>query len=196
MANSERLDRALAAIDAANAEDPNRIRIRGEERPKELAHAELVSEWLERLCPDASEALRLAGRAHHVRRWDMPRDDYAEGRSGYLRWRKAQQQKHARIAGEILARVGYDEATIARVSEILQKKNLGRDPDVQVFEDALCLVFLETQFRDLASRFDEDKLRDVTRKTLQRMSPEAIEHAVELPLAPQDLAVIQSAAGD
>ena len=30
----ERFERAVAAIDAANAEDPNRIVIRGEEQPK------------------------------------------------------------------------------------------------------------------------------------------------------------------
>jgi len=192
--NSERLGHALAEIDAANAEDPNRIWVRGEQRPKELAHAELVSEWLERLAPDASDALRIAGRAHHVRRWEIPRDDYPEGRSGYLRWRKAQQQQHARIAGEILVRVGYDEGVIARVAEILQKKNLGRDAEVQAFEDALCLVFLETQFHELASRLDRDKLLDITCKTLRRMSADAIRHAAKLPLDPHDLAFIERAA--
>jgi len=38
-----RMARAIAAIDAANAGDPNRLEVRGATRPKELAHAELAS---------------------------------------------------------------------------------------------------------------------------------------------------------
>ena len=37
----DRFDRAIATIDAANADDPNTIVVRGDARPKELAHAEL-----------------------------------------------------------------------------------------------------------------------------------------------------------
>lgn len=195
MSDSERLRRAIAAIDAANADDPQRIRVRGQLRPKEVAHAELVSEWVERLSPGASEALRLAARAHHVRRWEIPRDRHPRGRVGYHRWRRALQEHHARIAGEILAGEGYDAATIARVQEIVQKKALGRDPEVQVFEDALCLVFLETQFHDLADRLDEATLIDVTRKTLKRMSPSAVDAAARLPLDPCDFAHLERAMG-
>ena len=194
MADGARLQRALAAIDAANASDPQRIDVRGAVRPKELAHAELVSGWVERLRPDASEALQLAARAHHVRRWEIARERYPEGRSGYLRWRKALGAHHAKIVGEILAGEGYTEVTIARVQEIVRKWNLGRDAEVQVLEDALCLVFLETQFRDLARRLEPDKLLEVTRKTLRKMSPRAVELAAELPLDPPDRAYIESAA--
>src|SRR3972149_1174834 len=58
-----RFHRAIAAIDVANAEDPNRITVRGTSRQKEQAHAELVTEWVRRLRPGASEALLLAARA-------------------------------------------------------------------------------------------------------------------------------------
>jgi hypothetical protein len=193
LADGERLRRALVAIDAANAGDPQRISVRGDVRPKELAHAELVSEWVERLRPDASEALRLAARAHHVRRWEIPRVRYPEGRSGYLRWRMALGAHHAKVVGEILAGEGYGEPTIARVQEIVRKWNLGRDEEVQVLEDALCLVFLETQFHDLTRRLEPDKLLEVTRKTLRKMSPRAVELTAELPLDPQDRAYIERA---
>jgi hypothetical protein len=194
LADAERLRRALAAIDAANADDPHRIEVRGDVRPKELAHAELVSEWVERLRPDASEALRLAARGHHVRRWEIPRDRYPEGRSGYLRWRKALGAHHAKVVGEILAGEGYAESTVERVQAIVRKWNIDRDDEVQALEDALCLVFLETQFHDMAKRIDPDKLLDVTRKTLRKMSPRAIEFAAQLPLDPEDRACIKRAA--
>lgn len=179
----QRLARALAAIDDANRDDPNTLVVRGERRPKELAHAELVSEWVGGLRPDASEALRLAARAHHVRRWEIPRSAYPEGRAGYHRWRKAQHAHHAEVLRGILERAGYDEATIARAAALVRKQGLGRDPEVQALEDALCLVFVETQYAELALRLEPDKLLDVTRKTLRKMSPEAVRHALELPLS-------------
>lgn len=193
MGDAERLRRALAAIDAANAGDPNRLRVRGESRPKELAHAELVSEWVERLAPDSGEALRLAARAHHLRRWMIPRSEYPAGRRGYLRWRRALQVLHAREAAAILTAEGYDDATIRRVQDLVQKKGLGRDAEVQVLEDALCLVFLETQLHDLSAQLDDEKLLGVLRKTLRKMSPEAIQRTEELPLGAAGRALLQRA---
>jgi hypothetical protein len=192
---SSRLSRALAAIDAANAGDPHTIDVRGERRGKELAHAELVSEWVDALCPDASEALRLAARAHHVRRWEIPRAEFAQGRAGYHRWRRALHAHHASVLGAILAGAGYDEATIARAQAIVAKQGLGRDPEVQVLEDALCLVFLETQLRDIAARLPEEKLLDVVRKTLAKMSAAAIARAQALPLDAGSRALLERAAG-
>ncbi|HEX7094655.1 MAG TPA: DUF4202 family protein, partial [Acidimicrobiales bacterium] len=66
------LDDALAAIDRANAGDPNQI----DGRPRALVQGELASVWLSRLVPDASFALQVAVRAHHLRRWVIPRDSY------------------------------------------------------------------------------------------------------------------------
>jgi hypothetical protein len=190
MSDPDRLRRALAAIDAANADDPNTLRVRGTLRPKELAHAELASEWVEKLAPGASEALRLAARAHHVRRWAIARSDYPEGRVGYHRWRKALQAVHAETIRAILEREGFDESTVARVEALVQKKGLGRDPEVQVLEDALCLVFVETQLADLAPRLEPEKLEDVVRKTLRKMSPGAITQAAELPIAEEHRALL------
>ena len=189
-----RLARALAAIDAANAGDPHTLLVRGSLRPKELAHAELVSEWVQALRPDASEALLLAARAHHVRRWEIPRGDFPEGRAGYHRWRRALHAHHAEILGAILADAGYDATTARRARAIVTKQGLGRDPEVQVLEDALCLVFLETQLRDIAGRLPGDKLLDVTRKTLAKMSGAAIARARALPLDAESRALLERAA--
>jgi hypothetical protein len=196
VSDEERLRRALAAIDAANAGDPHTVFVRGRRRPKEQAHAELVSEWIEKLAPGASGPLRLAGRAHHLRRWAIPRGDYPDGREGYLRWRRALHDYHAEQTAEILAGCGYDAAVIQRVSDLLHKRGLARgEADAQVLEDALCLVFLETQYRELAERLSEDKLLDVTAKTLRKMSERAKVLALELPLDPRDVATIRRAAG-
>jgi len=194
--SDERLRRAIAAIDAANAGDPHTIIARGRRRPKEAAHAELVSEWIEKLAPGASEALQIAGRAHHLRRWAIPRGDYPEGREGYLRWRRALHDYHAEQTAAILGECGYDAPLIQRVSDLLHKRGLARgESEAQVLEDALCLVFVETQYREIAERLSEEKLLDVTVKTLRKMSQRAKALALELPLDARDAATIRRAAG-
>ena len=194
--DQERFGRAIAAIDAANADDPVRITVRGEERPKELAHAELVTEWVHRLEPAPSEELLLAARAHHLRRWAIPRSSHPEGRSGYLKWRKALHEQHATDVAEILQPLGYEETAIRRVQDIVRKRRLGKDAEVQVLEDALCLVFVETQLHDLGARLEPEKMVDVVRKTIVKMSPRAVELAAELDLAPEDSAFLEQALAD
>ncbi|MBI2169663.1 MAG: DUF4202 domain-containing protein [Actinobacteria bacterium] len=197
---SNRLREALARIDAANADDPNTIVARGEVRPKELAHAEMVTEWVRRLVPDPGEALLLAARAHHLRRWTSPRSSYPEGRAGYLKWRRDLHRQHADDVGRILEGCGYSGAEIARVQDLVQKKGLGKvdDPEVQALEDALCLVFIETQFREISERLeeqygDEEKMVDVVRKTLAKMSDQAKGLALEIDLDPRDQAIVARA---
>lgn len=177
-----RLEVALAAIDAANEDDPHSIEIHGEHRPKERAHAQLVTDWIHRLSPGASEPLLLAARAHHIRRWEIPRERYSKDRPGYLRWRKELQKFHASVTAEILRKVGYPETTIARVQDILRKRGLGSDPEVQTFEDALCLTFLETQLASFSGEHPSEKAQAVLAKTVRKMSPAARRHAGDLPL--------------
>lgn len=189
----ERFQRAIAAIDAANAKDPNRVNVRGEEGPKELLHAKLVSEWILRLRPSASETLQLAARAHHVERWAIERDEFPDGREGYLRWRKALQEHHAEVAARLLGKLDYEPAKIARVQSVIRKQGLRRDPEVQAFEDALCLVFLETQLSDLAGRLTAERMVDVMRKTLRLMSEAGCRHALSLELQAEERQLLERA---
>ena len=184
-AQASRLQSAIEAIDAANAGDPVTVVVGGEERPRELAHAELASEWLDRLVDAPSEELRLAVRAHHLRRWETPRSDYPAGRAGYRRWRKSAQAFHAEQAAEVLADTGYPADAIARVAELIRKAQLDTDLEAQVLEDTLCLVFLEMEFEGTAEKFgDEDKLVRVLARTLAKMSSPARALASELALTP------------
>lgn len=195
---SQRLAEAIAAIDAANADDPTIITARGRTGPKEVVHGELVTEWVQRLRPDADEALLLAARGHHLRRWTMPRASYPTGRAGYLRWRRALHQQHAHELGDILHSLGYDTATTDRVQALVRKEGLGRpggtsDPDVQALEDALCLVFLETQLAELTARLDDEKLVAVLAKTAAKMSDTGRAAIASLTLEPTASALLERA---
>ena len=190
---ADRLARAIAAIDAANAGDPETIEVRGEVRPKEQAHAEMMTEWVRRLDADASDAQLIAARAHHLRRWSIPRASYPEGRPGYLRWRTALKKQHAEEVGEILTHEGYEPDVIELVQHIVRKDGLKTDAIVQTHEDALCLVFLETQLLDLARDQGDDKTVDIIRKTVVKMSEQGIGAALALDLPAEAVALISRA---
>ncbi|WP_419848322.1 DUF4202 domain-containing protein [Candidatus Poriferisocius sp.] len=190
---SDRLRAALAAIDQANADDPHTIVVGSTVRPKEQAHAEMMTEWVQRLDPDADDAQQVAARAHHLRRWALPRTDYPEGRAGYLHWRTAQAKRHAADVVDIVTLVGYDDAFAADVSAIVAKRGLATDPRVQTHEDALCLVFLETQFDELADKLGDDHMAEVLAKTLAKMSPAARRIAQDLELSPRAAALLEAA---
>lgn len=186
-------DAAVAAIDAANAEDPNVVVVRGVEEPLALAHGRLAAGWIERLVPDADDALRLAARAHHLRRWELARTSYPAGRAGYLRWRRDQKQRHATDVAAILAAAGYDATAIERVQALIRRDHLATDPEAQAVEDAACLVFLETQLTSTADRLEHEHMLDVIRKTARKMSPAGLALVTDVPLTDAERALLAEA---
>jgi hypothetical protein len=174
--NSGRFQDAIARIDAANAQDPRGV---------ELPYAQRLSAWVERLAPHASEELRLAARAQHICRWMIPRASYPPGRIGYLKWREDLKQFHAQKAGEILRETGYEEAIVSRVQDLIRKRNFPRVPDGRILEDALCLVFLETQFAETAAKTGDEKMIGILQKTWRKMTPPAQQIALTIPMTPE-----------
>ena len=177
-----RYDRAVAAIDAANGDDPNRVTVRGDDEPLALAHGRLAVEWVTRLVPDADDALLLAARAHHLRRWEVPRSSYPEGKAGYLRWKRDQRVRHANDIEALLADAGYDTVTIERTQTLIRRDDLRNDPGAQSVEDAACLVFLETQLASVADRLDHAHLLDVLRKSARKLSSAGLTAVADVPL--------------
>jgi hypothetical protein len=172
----ERFRAAIAAFDRENARDPNVE----SGRPKELVQAERLDAWVRRLVADASEALLLAARCQHLRRWEIARSSFAEGRVGYLQWRTELGRFHAAESAKILTALGYDPETIERVKKINAKQGLRSDPEVQSMEDALCLSFLEHELEAFAARHTDDKIVEILQKTWKKMSERGREAALEL----------------
>jgi hypothetical protein len=172
-------ERAIAAIDAAHAEDPEKD-ISGV--PKEFLYAQRMSARLAKLVPQASEALQLAVRCQHLRRWAIPRASFPEGKVGYLRWRKEESLAHAALAGELLARAGYDAQAVKRVQSLVKKERIKHDAEAQVLEDVTCLVFLEHELAPFAAKHPDDKVVDILRKTWPKMSPLGQREALGLQL--------------
>jgi hypothetical protein len=188
--NPDRFNAAIAAFDSANSADPNRERDGGAEHPKELVYARRMSMMLERFAPDAPEAVRLAVRCQHIRRWEVPRDEFPRTPEGYRAWRKRLMDFHADAAGRVLRDAGYDEEIVAHVQALLRKERLKRDADSQLVEDVVGLVFLEHYLERFVadhSEYDEAKLADILRKTWAKMSPRGREAALTIVKLPEAL---------
>ena len=196
MTEAGRLQRLLDRIDRLNAEDPNLEVVAKAPQPRELAYAKRLTAWVLRLYPNASEALRIAARGQHVRRWTIPRSRYPMTRAGYLRWRETLNAFHADTVAGLMREEGYPDQSIQRVRMLMGKRQLGDDPKTQTLEDALCLVFLETQFADLRRKTSEEKMREIVRKTWGKMSERARAEALKLPLPEADKAYVLQVAGD
>ena len=184
MTEEQRFTAAIERFDALNSQDPKR---------KELIYAQRMTQWLDRLAPDAPVALRLAARAQHLMRWQIPRDSFAKDRAGYIRWRTKLYDFHADKAAEVLRDVGYDPATIERVRSLIRKQNIKSDPQMQLLEDVICLVFLENYFADFAKDHDEDKLVRILQKTWRKMSPRGHEAAMTIQLGDRERELIAKA---
>lgn len=164
---------AIKKFDDYNAADPN---------GKELLYAQRMSDRLAKFKPDAAEHIRLAIRCQHIGRWTIPRSSYPEGKKGYIAWRNKLKDFHAETAGTIMAACGYDASMIDRVKDLLEKKDLRSNPDTQLLEDVVCMVFVEFYLGEFAAKHDDDKVIDILAKTLKKMSPAAIEVAASFSL--------------
>jgi hypothetical protein len=176
----DKLARAFEAFDAYNSQDPNHEVDGGRSFPKEVLYAERMTRRLAAFAPEAPDYVKLAARCQHIGRWEIPRSSYPMDRKGYLTWRNELKRHHAVIAERILKSCDYDEATIELVKFLVSKKQLHTNPDTQLLEDVVCLVFLEHYLEDFASRNEEEKVVDILRKTLKKMSPRAINEAQQV----------------
>ncbi len=184
MRHAQRLSHTLAALDAVHALGPNMVERDGEMVAAELDYARRMSGWLARLVPAPTEAVAIAVRAQHLRRWQVARDAYPAGRAGYLAWRA----ERARLAAEEMAALmrdhGWSQEVIDDAVRHVRKQNLRRDAGTQILEDVACLVFLEGEFATFAPTVDEGKMVDILQKTWKKMSPLAQNLALGLAIEP------------
>jgi hypothetical protein len=186
-------EKALAAIDAAHALDPTKVTIVNEELPYELHYARKCSSYLEKRAPDAPEHLRLAIRAQHFRRWEIPRSSYPMTRIGYHAWRTFLKKRQASLVTEICVSAGYNQETADRVGALIRKEDLKDDEETQVLEDVACLVFLDDQFEAFEKEHDEEKILGILRKTWGKMSLKGREMALGMGMEGRSKELVEKA---
>lgn len=191
------LTSALSAIDSANEGDPNVVELEGVPTPLALAEGRAAFEWALRLRADsdATDALLIAARGHHIRRWESPRDAYPRDRAGYQAWRTRLYEVHAQHLSEIMRAAGYAEAEIEAMARFVHKRGIKTDPDAQTYEDAVALAFLEIQFAPFAARTPRATMVRALQRTWRKMSDAGHEAALTLPLTPELQSLVEEALG-
>jgi hypothetical protein len=188
-----RFEQVFQAIDDFNRKDPHTELFEGTDQPREWVYSQRLSAWVEKLSPQGSEALRIAARGQHVGRWTVPRADFPLDRAGYLRWREALKRFHAQTVSGFMAKAGYPPELQEKVRSMMLKKNLQSDPEAQILEDALCLIFLETQFMDLLSKTPREKMIEIVQKTWKKMGAAGRAAALALELPEEEKKLLQEA---
>jgi hypothetical protein len=187
------LERALTAIDAAHALDPNKVTINDTELPYELHYAQKCTSYLEKRAPEASEPLRLAIRAQHFRRWEVPRSSYPMTRPGYHAWRTYLKKRQAELVEQICLDAGYSKEDSETVGSLIRKEDLKANEETMVLEDVACLVFLDDQFEAFEKEHDEDKIIKILQKTWGKMTERGHELALQIPMGERPREVVEKA---
>jgi hypothetical protein len=190
---SDPYSKALSAIDAAHALDPNKITVNGTELPYELHYAQKSTDYLSKRSSSAPEALRLAIRAQHFRRWEVPRDSYPMTRVGYHAWRTYLKKRQASLVEQICKESGYEDDVASRVAALIRKEDLKQDEETQILEDVACLVFLDDQFEKFEKEHDEEKILGILRKTWGKMTEKGHELALQIPMSGRPQELVQKA---
>lgn len=181
--SEKKLAAALKLIDEAHAQDPKKIQVDGKEQPYELHYSQKMSNYLKMRNPSAPDTLRLAVRAQHFRRWEIPRDSYPINKTGYHAWRTFLKKRQADMASQICLDCGYSEDDATRVAHLIRKEDLKKDEETQTLEDVACLVFLDDQFEEFEKQHDEEKMVKILQKTWGKMSEKGHELALEVQMS-------------
>jgi NTP pyrophosphatase (non-canonical NTP hydrolase) len=174
---------AISLIDEAHAQDPKITIVDGHDVPYELHYAKKMTHYLSLRAPSASPILKVAIRAQHFRRWEIPRDSYPMTKAGYLSWRTFLKKRQADLASAICIGCNFTTEEAEEVAKLIRKEDLKRNKETQILEDVACLVFLDDQFEAFEKEVgDEVKIVNILRKTWGKMSERGHELALEIPM--------------
>lgn len=194
------VEKALELIDEAHSQDPNKTSA-GE--PYELHYARRMTHYLDLHTPSASPLLRIACRAQHFRRWEVPRDSYPRTKPGYFAWRTYLKKRQGEQVREICLQCGFSEQDASRVGSLIAKEDLKKgegkgDAEVQVLEDCACLVFLDDQFDEFEAEMKrghveagsddsegDKKIISILQKTWVKMGKRGQDLALQMDLSPR-----------
>ncbi len=175
-------------------EDPVKENYDGKMVGKEYLYTLRLLAWVEELSTRVSDELLLATCGHHIYRWRIPRNQFPMDRQGYNEWRMKLMFLHASETVNILEEEGYPAAFCHRVKKIILKRGMKDDQEVQTFEDAINLTFLQFYMEPFTRKHSRSKLVDISRKIIKKMSPRAIDLAFKLEMSEYQRNILKEAA--
>jgi hypothetical protein len=183
MITIELYTKAVSAINALHETDINLAIFNGSEMPSELVYSQRMLETLSGFSSNAGFALQLAVQCEHIERWKIARNLFPMDKPGYFQWRRAVMEFQLSRTVETLKTVGIDDADSAEVIDILSKKGKEKNVNAQIVEDVACIVFVQWYLEAFAAKHDFEKVVDIVRKTVKKMSNEGLNAVQAKPLS-------------
>jgi hypothetical protein len=156
--------------------------------PYNSHHLIKALEWLDRIAPDASEAMRLATLTHDMERAfpgpDQPILEKIDGGRIEAAYNVLHSERSARFVGEWLREQGADQAFVEEVEKLIKVHEVGGWPEANLVQAADSLSFLETNielFLNMA-RTGKRTLNEVMIKFYTTLHRIQVDHARELAL--------------
>ena len=163
----------LAKIECAKQKI--RLIIAGSQVPEDPCHADNTLEWLLRLEPDVSEALKLAALAHDIERAmeriKVRRADF----DNYDAFKVAHARNSAEILRPILTACGVQRNVLDEACRLVESHEVGGDSDSDLLKDADSISFFHVNLPFYFQREGWDETKRRSHWGYRRLTPRAQE---------------------
>jgi len=177
--NTLQYNKIREALMKLHNEDPKQT----DNQAEESLYATRMVEQLKKYYPQANQLLEISALAHHLKRWEIARSIYPMDKQGYFQWRRHVAKHQLAILTEVLDKEGIANEEQETIISVLKKENIKKLEESQVIEDVACMVFVQHYLEPFAAPHDKQKVVDIVRKTMLKMSQHAINETAQLPLS-------------
>lgn len=174
---------ATLEIDKVHALDKSEAEENGIIYPAEWLYSKRMLMTLDLLNERCSLLMKLAVQCQHLERWGVPRSDYPYDRRGYHTWRRAVMDYQLQRTVEALTPTGIKEEDMQWITQTLKEQGNKLNHDAQVITDTACLVFLKWYMEPFSTKHESEKVKDILKKTMRKMSETGIDTIPKLNLS-------------
>jgi hypothetical protein len=162
--------KATLELEKVHGMDTTREIYNGNQYPSESLYSHRMLQMLEKVNAEASNILKLAAQCQHLKRWNIPRGEYPYNRRGYHEWRRVVMEYQLKEMEEILSKVGISNEDILLVTDALRNQGDKSNSNAQIITDTACLVFIKWYMEPFATKHQSEKVTDIMKKTMRKMS--------------------------
>lgn len=177
--NTLQYEKVKEALMKLHEEDPKKI----DNQAEESLYAIRMLDQLRKYYPQANQLLEISALAHHLKRWEIARSLYPMDKQGYFQWRRHVAKHQLAQLTEVLEKESIAKDEQEAILSYLKKENIKKFEEAQIIEDVACMVFVHFYLESFAAPHDEQKVVDIVRKTMLKMSQRAIGETAQLPLS-------------
>jgi hypothetical protein len=192
--SNEQYKKVTEEIEKAHSADESKEAEEGAWYPSELLYSRRMLTMLELVSPNSPNTMKLAVQCQHIKRWGIPRSDYPYDRRGYHQWRRVVMEYQLQQAQFILSSVNIDEADMLWIIDTLKNQGDKSNSESQIIVETACLVFLKWYMEPFAAKHESEKVIDIVKKTMRKMSETGLKLIPKLDLPMSVRQVLQQAA--